>query len=176
MLGRGGKEATAAGLEYEMFKIFRGLEAQEGQPKSVLAARFSVASPSIAAGLGEDGNDLIGEVDRFLDLKLTYLDLDRGAEAAVMASGEGGLAVSLGLKPTALVNANDAAGLGLEGDAASEILGCSLLVEAAHLELATIPLAQEREHFLNEEWPKVLVRLKNLDIDTAELPGIGGTA
>lgn len=39
-----------------------------------------------------------------------------------------------------------------------------------------LALAQEREHFLNEEWPKVLVRLKNLDIDTAELPGIGGTA
>jgi GntR family transcriptional regulator len=39
-----------------------------------------------------------------------------------------------------------------------------------------LALTQEREHFLREEWPKVLDRVKSLDIETTELPGIGGNS
>lgn len=39
-----------------------------------------------------------------------------------------------------------------------------------------LALAQEREQFLNEEWPKVLDRLQSLEISASELPGLGGGA
>ena len=35
-------------------------------------------------------------------------------------------------------------------------------------------LEQERTQFLEEEWPQVLLRVKNLELDLNGLPGVGG--
>ena len=35
-------------------------------------------------------------------------------------------------------------------------------------------LEQERSQFLEDEWPKVLSRLENLELDVNTLPGVGG--
>ena len=46
--GAGGEDSPAAAFLDEMFVIFGRLEAEEGEPKAVLAARFAMASARIA--------------------------------------------------------------------------------------------------------------------------------
>src|SRR5207302_9961490 len=58
------KEPATARFLHEVFVVLRRLEAEQRKSKPVLAARFSVAPAAIAAGLGEDGNDLMRKIDR----------------------------------------------------------------------------------------------------------------
>ena len=61
-LGAGGEEASAAGFLHQMFEILGRLEAEQRQAKAVLPAGFSMASAhSVAAVLGENGDDLVRE-------------------------------------------------------------------------------------------------------------------
>ena len=63
-VGRGGKDPPAAPFLDERLVVEGRLEAEQAQPEAVLAARLAVAAAGVAAELGEDRHDLVGEVDR----------------------------------------------------------------------------------------------------------------
>ena len=64
LLGRGGEQAAAAAFLHERCVVELGLEAEQRQREAVLAAGLAVAAAGVAAELGEDRHDLVGEVDR----------------------------------------------------------------------------------------------------------------
>ena len=59
---RGGEPASARFL-HEILVVFLRLEAEEREAKAVLPAALAVAAAAVAAGLGEDGDDGVREVD-----------------------------------------------------------------------------------------------------------------
>ncbi len=63
-IGRRRKDPPAAPFLHERFVVERRLEAQQAQPESVLTAGLAVASPRVAAQLGENRHHLVGEMDR----------------------------------------------------------------------------------------------------------------
>ena len=63
LLGRGREEPAAAAFLDQRLVVELRLEAEQGEPEAVLAARLAVAAAGVAAELGEDRDDLVGEVD-----------------------------------------------------------------------------------------------------------------
>lgn len=63
MVGGGGSESSSARFVDQMFVVFVGFETEERESKAVLAGGFSMATAAIATEFGEDGDDLIREVD-----------------------------------------------------------------------------------------------------------------
>ena len=59
----GGEQAPAARFLHQVLIIFGRFKAEERELEPVLAARLPVAPAAVAAGLGEDRDDLVGEVD-----------------------------------------------------------------------------------------------------------------
>ncbi len=64
LLGRGREEPPASPFLDQRLVVERRLEAEQAEPEPVLTARLAVASARVAAELGEDRHDLVGEVDR----------------------------------------------------------------------------------------------------------------
>ena len=62
--GAAGTDASAAIFLDEGLVIEFRHEAEQRQGEAVLAARLAVAAAAVAAELGEDRHDLVGEVDR----------------------------------------------------------------------------------------------------------------
>ena len=60
----GRKKAPPTGLTNQVFVVFVRLEAEQGQTKTVLACCLAVAPASVAAILGENRDNLVGEVQR----------------------------------------------------------------------------------------------------------------
>ena len=82
--GAGGKDAPAAIFLDERLVIEFRHEAQERQGEAVLAARLAVAAAAVAAELGEDRHDVVGEVDRqvcSIDVVLTRIVTDLIADS-----------------------------------------------------------------------------------------------
>ena len=77
--GAAGKSAAAAVFLDQRLVVELRLEAEQRQLEAVLAARLAVAAAGVAAELGEDRHDLVGEVDRQVDVACFRLDrhLDR---------------------------------------------------------------------------------------------------
>src|SRR5687768_8676558 len=63
-IGRGREETPPSSFFDEVLVILRRFESEQGEPKSVLTRRFSVAAAAIAAGLGENRDDLVWKIDR----------------------------------------------------------------------------------------------------------------
>ena len=63
-LRRGGRQPAAAPFFHQMLVIFARLEAQQRQPEAILPAHLAMTAAGIAAELGENRHDLIGEIDR----------------------------------------------------------------------------------------------------------------
>jgi hypothetical protein len=61
--------------------VFCWFEAQQREPESVLAGRFPVTASPVATGFCEDGNDLIGKVNRPRITKMFDSHLKRGFSA-----------------------------------------------------------------------------------------------
>ncbi len=74
-LGRRGKQTPAAALFHERVVVVFRLEAQERHREAVLSRRLSVAAARVAARLGQDRDDVVGEVERPLGRR--QLDGDR---------------------------------------------------------------------------------------------------
>ena len=66
LAGRRGREATTTSFLDEELVIFVRVEAQQRQLEAVLATRLAVTATAIAAELGEDRHNLVGEVDRHI--------------------------------------------------------------------------------------------------------------
>ena len=60
----GRKHPPPSRLTDEVLEIFFRLEAEQGQTKTVLTRRLAMAATAVAAILGENGNNLIGEMQR----------------------------------------------------------------------------------------------------------------
>src|SRR5690606_18611890 len=57
------KNAPPTVLLDQPLEVLFGIEAQQRQAEAVLAARFAMAAAGVAARLGEDRHNLVGEVD-----------------------------------------------------------------------------------------------------------------
>ena len=60
-----------------MLVIFARLEAQQRELETVLAAGFAVAAATVAAQLGKDGHDLIGEIDQRIVAEVNHRHFQR---------------------------------------------------------------------------------------------------
>ena len=81
LVGRGREQPPAAAFLHQVLVILRRLEAEQRQLEAVLAARLAVAAAAVAAELGEDRHDLIGEVDRQVGDEVRHLHLDVAVDA-----------------------------------------------------------------------------------------------
>ena len=77
----GGEQPPAAALLHQGLVVEVRLEAEQREPEPVLAARLAVAAAGVAAELGEDRHDLVGEVDR--QVLVGVLDRQRDGHALV---------------------------------------------------------------------------------------------
>ena len=82
------KDSPAVPFLDDVLVIFLRLEAQQGESKAVLSGpRLSMAAARIATGLGQDGHDVVDEVQRTLGLGGAARDRQRGA--GQQGAGEG---------------------------------------------------------------------------------------
>ncbi len=61
-VGGSRKQTASPSLDDQIFEIFLGLEAQQRQPEAVLTRGLAVAASAVTPRLGEDGNNLVGEI------------------------------------------------------------------------------------------------------------------
>ena len=107
VFGRGGKKPAATRFFDEMFVVLRRLEAEQGEPKSILAARLAVAAAGVATGFRENGHDLIREIDRRNLVEMLDLCGQHRAQAVRSLRGDGCRAVAEGCDPAVPVDFND---------------------------------------------------------------------
>lgn len=139
---RGGKKPPPARFQNEMFVVFRRFKAEQGKTKSILSAGFAVATASVAANFGKDGNDLIGEVDGALFFKTGDFDLNPRLQAARKGGGQSGCAIGEWLKPAGSIHLHNAGRIGMVVYPAGKILGDTRSKFARDQQLPTIVGAQ----------------------------------
>src|SRR5262249_53091249 len=102
----GWEQTPTARLFHQRVEIDFRLEAEQRDFETVLTARLTATAAGIAAQLGEDRHDLIGEIDR--QIHVAALGRDRHLDDLV-AEGGGDLGRAVGQR-------NDAARAGDAGD------------------------------------------------------------
>ena len=117
----GRKETPPAGLADQMLVILVGLEPEQREAEPVLSGRLAMAPTTVAAVLGEDGHDLVGEVQRS---RLPSVDdPHRNARGGSVAGLGGDHRLTIGHRdhPSRGIEANDARGLGRPSHLAGHI-------------------------------------------------------
>lgn len=127
---RGGKESPATVFFDQKVVIVAGVESQQRQPKAVLPAELAVATSGVAAGLGENRDDLIREVDRAGDG--SFRDGKRGLDH--LATGRRGrdrhAAIGQGRDDPAVGDLDNAGGIDLILHRAGQIAGAQVGIAA----------------------------------------------
>ena len=118
---RGRKESPATIFFDQKVVIVAGIESQQRQPKAVLPAELAVATSGVAAGLGENRDDLIGEIDRAGDGSFRDGKRGLGRLAAGRRGGDRHAAVGQGRDDPAVGDLDDAGGIDLILDRAGQI-------------------------------------------------------
>ena len=120
-LWSGREQAAAAGLLHEVLVIFRRFKSQQRKSKSILPGRLAMTAAAVASGLGEDGNDLIGEMDGRRGAGVLDAKREGGFRAVGSHSDQGAGAVGQRRHATRLVHGGEGGGSHLPLDLASEV-------------------------------------------------------
>src|SRR5262245_51658262 len=105
-----------------MFVIFGRLKTKERKFEPILAARFSMTTARIAAGFGEDGDDLVGEIDRMNGFEVIDGYRHFGGQTIRPPGSNGRSAIGQRLHETMCVHVNDSLGNAFVSDLAREIM------------------------------------------------------
>src|SRR6185295_6118332 len=113
-VGRGGEQPSAAPFLDQMLIIFGRLESEQRQLKPVLTAGFSVAATAVAGQLGENGNNLVGEIDRSLAAEVVHGSLQVADNALRRLGNDGSCSIGAGNDEAGLVDLDHSRGSDLE--------------------------------------------------------------
>ena len=118
--GCGRKDAPPTGFAKQILVILLRLKTKQRQLEAVLAAGFPVATATVAAVLGEQWHDRVGEVYRLFSSDRLDLEWNRGRPAGLGGRGNEALAVGQRLRQP-VGDPHEAAWLGREMGVASLI-------------------------------------------------------
>ena len=115
------EQSASASFLDQMFVIFRRFETEQRKPEAILAARFAVTAPGVAARLREDWHDLIREINRRDLSGLLHRDGRRGQQTVFALRRNRCCAIRNRCGSTGLVDLNDAGRRRLVADLPGEI-------------------------------------------------------